>query len=257
MFRPTASCIWNSFRSSDKGCLVLTGGREEERIQLRKELLDNHSPNLKFCEEITVDAFVVNLDNPYGNIGCVIMASGLGKRFGGNKLMADFCGQPMIVRVLDATEGIFSERVIVTRHEDVAKNAAERGVAVILHQMPHRSDTIRLGMEQMMDTDHCIFCPGDQPLLSQETLASMALAAANDRNTIWRISWEENRGAPIIFPRWSYDELLHLPEGKGGAVVVREHENSVRCVPAGCSEELVDADTPEILESLVRFTLRK
>ena len=40
-------------------------------------------------------------------IGCVIMASGLGKRFGGNKLMADFHGEPMVCRILDATEGIF------------------------------------------------------------------------------------------------------------------------------------------------------
>ena len=30
------------------------------------------------------------------HLGCVIMASGLGTRFGGNKLMADFDGQPLI-----------------------------------------------------------------------------------------------------------------------------------------------------------------
>ena len=35
---------------------------------------------------------------PPKSLGCVIMASGLGKRFGGNKLMADFHGQPMIAR---------------------------------------------------------------------------------------------------------------------------------------------------------------
>lgn len=34
----------------------------------------------------------INPLNP--NLGCVIMASGLGKRFGDNKLMADFDGQP-------------------------------------------------------------------------------------------------------------------------------------------------------------------
>lgn len=28
------------------------------------------------------------------HLGCVIMASGLGKRFGGNKLMADLMGSP-------------------------------------------------------------------------------------------------------------------------------------------------------------------
>ena len=32
----------------------------------------------------------------FPKLGCVIMATGLGKRFGSNKLMADFCGKPMI-----------------------------------------------------------------------------------------------------------------------------------------------------------------
>ena len=34
----------------------------------------------------------------FPKLGCVIMASGLGKRFGGNKLMEDFHGKPMIQR---------------------------------------------------------------------------------------------------------------------------------------------------------------
>ena len=41
------------------------------------------------------------------HLGCVIMASGLGKRFGGNKLMADFDGQPLICRALTVTDGLF------------------------------------------------------------------------------------------------------------------------------------------------------
>ena len=41
------------------------------------------------------------------HLGCVIMASGLGKRFGGNKLMADFDGQPLICRALTVTDGPF------------------------------------------------------------------------------------------------------------------------------------------------------
>ena len=46
------------------------------------------------------DAFVVDLDDPAPALGCVVMASGLGRRFGGNKLMADFCGVPLIANAL-------------------------------------------------------------------------------------------------------------------------------------------------------------
>ena len=42
------------------------------------------------------------------NLGCVIYGgSGLGKRFGGNKLMADFDGQPLICRALTVTDVFF------------------------------------------------------------------------------------------------------------------------------------------------------
>ena len=46
------------------------------------------------------DAFVVDLDDPAPALGCVVMASGQGRRFGGNKLMADFCGAPLIANAL-------------------------------------------------------------------------------------------------------------------------------------------------------------
>ena len=62
--------------------------------------------------------------------GCVIMASGLGRRFGGNKLLADFRGQPLITRAFAATDGIFDRRVVVTRYPQVARLCHQRGIAV-------------------------------------------------------------------------------------------------------------------------------
>ena len=61
-------------------------------------------------------------------VGCVIMASGLGKRFGGNKLMADFHGKPLLQSALEATDGLFAKRVVVTRHESVAALCREQNV---------------------------------------------------------------------------------------------------------------------------------
>ena len=37
-------------------------------------------------------------------VGCVIMASGASRRFGSNKLLADFCGEPMLCRAFAATD---------------------------------------------------------------------------------------------------------------------------------------------------------
>lgn len=207
--------------------------------------------NLPFLQEILhrEDACVIDLDEPFGNLGCVIMASGRGMRFGGNKLMADFQGEPMIRSVLDATEGIFEKRVVVTRHGDVAALCREREIPVVLHDLPHRSDTVRLGLEALGEgLDGCVFCPADQPLLTRESLEVLALWGRE--NKICRLSWEGRAGAPVLFPKWCFAELKTLPEGKGGSALIKKYPGQVLEVPAQGEWELRDVDTPEELEIL-------
>lgn len=185
-----------------------------------------------------------------GELGCVIMASGLGKRFGGNKLLADFGGAPLISRVLAATDGLFARRVAVTRHRDVAALCEAAGVQVVLHDLPHRSDTVRLGLEAVGDVDGCLFCPADQPLLRRKTVQALAESAAADPSAIWRPACGGVQGAPVLFPRWTYRELRTLPVGKGGAFVAQAYPAAVRTVEVHDAYELYDADTPEALETL-------
>ena len=186
----------------------------------------------------------------FPRIGCVIMASGLGKRFGGNKLMADFHGRPMIQMALDATEGLFARRVVVTRHEDVAALCREQGIEVVLHDLPHRSDTVRLGLEALGELDGCMFLPGDQPLLRRETVARLLDCWQESPDSIVRPIHEDTVGSPVLFPAWAFTELRNLPEGKGGGVVIRNHPHDVLGVSVSDPFELADADTPEMLELL-------
>ena len=218
------------------------------------------------------DVFLVDLDAPFGKLGCVIMASGLGKRFGGNKLMAELKGKPLIQYALDATEGIFERRVVVTRHKEVEELCRRQGVPVVFHSLPYRSDTVRLGLESLgAGTDAgksgteaeikiappaenglegCMFCPGDQPMLGRETVASLALCAASGKNTIWRAAWNGQEGSPVLFPAWVFPELLALPEGKGGGFAAGKHRELVRTVSARSQWELKDVDCLEDLELL-------
>lgn len=351
-YSPTADCIWNSFRSSSKRHLILTGGRRTGKTTLLSRLFPKPLPGLttwaepgkavylkkntsgrtvqvgtydaglpgtenkmvlqsdgflslgipalKRCMEsdetwVSIDeigylearceayhealyelmekkqlaavvrrqdlpflrdicrredVFLVDLDRPFGNLGCVIMASGQGKRFGGNKLMADFRGEPLICRILDATDGIFARRVVVTRHETVAELCGQRGIPVVLHELPHRSDTVRLGLEYIGNADGCMFCPADQPLLRRETAAALALAAVNDPKSLWRTAFEETPGSPVLFPKWAFPELLCLPEGKGGGIVIQRYPDRLRTVKVRDKYELMDADTPEDLRML-------
>ncbi len=190
-------------------------------------------------------------------IGCVIMASGMSKRFGSNKLMTDFGGCPMILRALDATDGLVQRRVVVTRHEDVAQLCRQRGVEVVLHELPHRSDTVRLGLEALGDLDGCMFLPGDQPLLRRDTVAELIQCWQSNRERIVRPVCGDVPGSPVLFPRWAFPELMNLPEGKGGNWVVKNHPNGIAALNVADPYELMDADTPEILAKLRQHALNQ
>ena len=191
------------------------------------------------------DVFLVDLDRPFGNSGCIIMASGQGKRFGSNKLMAEYHGQPLIKWILDITKDLFSRRLVVTIHQDIEKLCTEYSIPVILHSSPYRNDMIRLGLDTIGSyIDRCAFIPSDQPLIKTESIASLLLCAKNETSYIWRTCYDKTPGSPVIFPKEYFDELMSLPQGKGGNVVVHGHESQVRQLPVTNKTELMDIDTP-------------
>lgn len=185
------------------------------------------------------------------------MASGMGTRFGGNKLMAELDGVPLIQHVIRATDGLFARCVVVTRHDEVAELCHALGVEVILHNEQYRNDTVRLGMEDMDGCATVTFVQADQPLISAKSIASLLSSAEEDSESIWRVSFEGTPGAPVLFPAWTFDELRALPLGKGGGYVAKAHKERVRTVEVVSKWELVDVDTVEDLQVLRHHVSRE
>lgn len=185
------------------------------------------------------------------DLGCIIMASGLGKRFGANKLLADFAGQPMVQKILDATASL-PHRVVVTRHPEIAELCRGQNIPVLLHDLPNRNDTVRLGVEALGACRHYLFCPSDQPLLQKATLERLILDAQAHPEAIGRLCWEDTVGSPVIFPGVLEEDLKNLPLGKGGGALIKKHPSLLRLVPASDPRELMDVDTPEDLDLLLK-----
>ena len=212
-------------------------------------------------------------------VGCVIMASGLSRRFGANKLLADFCGQPMLCRAFaaTATPGI-AARIVVTRSEDVQALCRTQGVPVLLHSLPGRNDTVRLGLsallEQLPELSGCMFLPGDQPLLRRETVEAMTKRFCHEQTSpaewqketereIFRLGFRARNdpspltGSPVLFEKGLFQELLTLPQGMGGSVLLRKYPAHVHTVYIADRNELADADTPEALAQLEALARQK
>lgn len=208
--------------------------------------------DLPFLNELREreDVYLVDLDGMHKKVGCVIMASGMSVRFGENKLFAEIGGKTFLQRILEATEGIFLKRTVVTRNADVAEYCREKGVDVILHELPDRNDTVRLGAEFLADMDGIVFCACDQPMLSRESLLKLRNAFSFEKKNLLRLACGEQLGMPALFGKEYAEELKHLPKGKGGSYLLKKYAENVACVQVEDPLELFDVDTKEELERL-------
>lgn len=200
------------------------------------------------------DAFVCDLDAPFLPVGGIIMASGVGNRFGANKLLAELNGKALIDYVLEQTKEVFAHRVVVTRHAEIERLCRDRGISCVLHDFPGRNDTIRLGVEflkKRFGEKHApagyMFCPSDQPFLSRQTLLTMLLtfSECGERDAVVRLAYGGRAGAPVLFGGVYERGLLALPQGKGGSWLLKDAPGKVRPVEAASPWELTDIDTPE------------
>lgn len=190
-------------------------------------------------------------------IGCIIMASGMSRRFGSNKLLQDFHGEPVMTRILNSVRAAsLDAAVVVTRHAEVALMAEQHGIPRILHQQPLRSDTVQLGMEYLLthhpDLDGILFAASDQPCLRAESIIALCQAFQAAPDYIYRLSCGDTVGNPVLFPRCTFPELEHLPAGKGGGAVIKAHPDLLRLVTIADPRELIDIDTPDVLRALLQ-----
>ncbi|MBR5794458.1 MAG: NTP transferase domain-containing protein [Anaerotignum sp.] len=201
------------------------------------------------------DVYLVDLDQLHRKVGCVIMASGKSVRFGDNKLFAELNGKTFLQRALELTEGIFVKRVVVTRDADAAEYCRAKDVDVIFHDLPFRSDTVRIGTEFMEDMDGIVFCACDQPMLRRESLLKLRNAFSFEQKELLRLAVKEKQGMPALFGKKYIDELKNLPEGKGGSYILKKHENELECIQVEDPLELFDVDTKEDLEILKKSAI--
>lgn len=211
-------------------------------------------------------------------VGCVIMASGLSQRFGSNKLLAPFCGEPMLCRAFAATDTPkLSARIVVTRSDEVAQLCRSRNVPVLLHDLPGRNDTVRLGLSALLEQvpellaacscrETSRFCAARQWKPWQASPGGIKELGWNDKETereIFRLGFRVRNdpspltGSPVLFEKGLFQELLTLPQGMGGSVLLRKYPAHVHTVYIADRNELADADTPEALAQLEALARQK
>jgi CTP:molybdopterin cytidylyltransferase MocA len=183
------------------------------------------------------------------NIGIVLLAAGIGKRFGGNKLSAVVDGRPMYQSAIDLVEG-YPSVVMVTGNDTIGAAAESRGINIVMNRMPEAgiSRSIRLGIEalklEMFQIDGIMFMVCDQPWLKKATLEHMLNSFEGG---ILSLSCGGRRGNPVIFSKEYLEELCSLSGDVGGRQVMARHSEHVHFLEVKDGRELQDIDLREQL----------
>lgn len=187
-------------------------------------------------------------------IGCVLLAAGAGKRFGGGKLLYPVDGEPMITRALRLFAAVpFAARVCVTRSEavEIQRRAHETGFPVVINPDPERGvgTSVAIATEAILanvpSLDGILYAVADQPFLTQQSVLRLLEAFETHPEDIVSLCAGKRRGNPAIFPAQFYPELCALKADAGGGVVIHRHSDHLRLIEANDERELDDIDTKD------------
>ena len=183
-------------------------------------------------------------------IGCVLLCSGYGRRFGSNKLLALLDGVPLYRRAFAALPpALFTKAVVTSQYGEILAQAGKLGYLPLLNCHPWEGVAagIRLGLAALRNMDGVLFSVCDQPILTTKSIENLINSFLESPDFIHALSWQGRRGNPVLFPKALFPELMALTGDAGGSAVIRRHAELLRLTEAGSPRELSDVDYPEEL----------
>lgn len=185
-------------------------------------------------------------------IHLIYLAAGASRRFGADKLLADYHGKPLFRHGLETLAAVCAVRqdadlTVVTNTPAIAEAARALGarVAASPQSALGQSCSIRAGLdavEPLGARDFLLFAVADQPRLRRDTVARF-LALAVPGTWAATAACGDRVGNPGLFCAELVPALRALQGDKGGRAVLNRCPQRllrVECLP----EELQDIDTP-------------
>jgi molybdenum cofactor cytidylyltransferase len=202
-----------------------------------------------------------------GRLFAVVLAAGLGRRFGGGKLTALWNGRPLIEGALAAALAAPVERVVVTLGADAGAVraaaeafAGERGEAGRLAFAPadrHEEGmawSLRAGIAALPpDAAGAYLFLGDMPRVNPEVLRPLALALAAGAPAAVA-AYQGRRGHPVLISAPLFSRIAEVTGDVGAKSVLDSLGGRLVLVPSPDDGVLFDVDRREDIEAVATKT---
>lgn len=190
-------------------------------------------------------------------IAAVVLAAGLARRMGSNKLLAPIDGVAMVARVVDAVlQSQARPVVVVTGNEAERVQGALAGRDVRFVHNPDfaegLSTSVKRGIAALpADCDGALVCLGDMPRVTSRDLDRL-IAAFNpvEGRAICVPVRNGKRGNPVLWARRFFPEIQSLAGDVGAKHLIGAYTEAVAEVQTEDDGVLIDIDTPQALASI-------
>ena len=199
-------------------------------------------------------------------ISAVVLAAGLSRRMGTNKLLLPFGERTVLGQVVAVLRDCsLGEIVIVTGHErekveqmlgrySLKREVPDSGLRFVhnpYYAAGEMLSSIQVGLAAMHSDCHAVLIVlGDLPQIERRIVEQVIAAHAPGAVVI--PSFNQRGGHPILVDRQRWPNVLALPPGANLREVLRAHADWVRYVEVDTETILHDVDTPEDYGRMVR-----
>lgn len=191
----------------------------------------------------------------------VVLAAGGSSRFGSPKQQARLQGSTLTEIALRTALAAGADGVLLVTgaHADVTLLAldslppAQRQQVRVVHNAAWalgQASSVQAAIRALAaDTGAVVIMPVDQPRLSASVLQSLIACWRKGALLAAPTVDGKMRGAPALFAKDLFSELLALQGDTGGRVILQRYAERVVTIEVS-AQELVDVDTPEGLNAL-------
>ena len=182
-------------------------------------------------------------------IAGVVLAAGLARRMGRQKLLLQLQGKPVVRWSVEHVAGHVEDVVIVTGPDDTALRQALDGLAVRFAVNPRPQDgqgtSIAAGIAALKPwTTAALIALGDQPRMPAAVVPALLDAFRRSGKAIVAPIYQGAQGTPVLFSSEVFAELRVLKGDAGARAVVKEDPERVATVAFDFAMP-PDVDTPE------------
>lgn len=186
----------------------------------------------------------------------ILLAAGAGRRFGGDKLLAEVADGRSVAELSAARLAPAVDRMIaVIRPGDEALGARLVKAGADVRPCPTAHEgmgaSLAFGVREASEADGWLIALADMPLVATDDIRRVADALRGGAGIALPVAGER-RGHPVGFSRDFFDALSALGGDAGARALLQRHAAAITPVPVADASSWLDLDTADDLAALRR-----